>query len=126
VFESVCGNCHVHGNKGKEVGPVLTEIYRKSKETILHDILDPNAAVEPKYMNHRLETLAGVVHIGIVSAETDKSITIIKMGGEKVTVNKPEMKSFRSLGSSLMMTGLESTMSVQEMADLLDFLQKGN
>lgn len=126
VFEAVCGNCHVHGNKGKEVGPVLTEIYRKSKETILHDILDPNAAVEPKYIHHRLQTIDGVVHMGIVSAETDQFITMMKIGGEKVTVNKTEVKSFRSLGSSLMMTGLESSMSVQEMANLLEFLQKRN
>jgi putative heme-binding domain-containing protein len=126
VFESVCSNCHLHGNTGKEVGPVLTEIYRKSKETILHDILDPNAAVEPKYINHRLETLDGIVHLGIVFAETDQSITIMKTGGEKVTVSKTEVKSFRSLGSSLMMAGLESSMTVQEMADLLEFLQKRN
>lgn len=126
VFETVCGNCHMYGTLGKEVGPVLTEIGRKSKETLLHDILDPNAAADPKYINHRLETNAGVVHIGIVAAETDQNITIKKMGGENVTVSKSDIKSFRSLGTSLMMEGLENSMTHQEMADLLAFLQSGN
>jgi putative membrane-bound dehydrogenase-like protein len=125
VFESICANCHVYGTRGNEVGPVLTEIGRKSKETNLHDILDPNAAVDTKYINHRLETKAGVVHVGIVATETDQHFTIKKTGGESVTINKSDVKAFRSLGTSLMMEGLENSMTPQELADLLAFLQNG-
>ena len=125
MFETHCANCHRYGNKGKEVGPVLTEIYRKSKATLLHDILDPNAAADPKYINHRVETKEGMVHTGIVAAETDESITLLKIGGEKVTLPKRNLKSFRSLGSSLMMEGFENALSPQAMSDLLAFLQGG-
>jgi putative heme-binding domain-containing protein len=125
VFELVCGNCHQYGTRGKEVGPALTDIGRKSKETLIHDILDPNAATDPHYISHRLETNTGLVHMGIVANETDKTITIKKMGGESEVVNKVDVKSFRSLGTSLMMEGLENTMTLQEMADLLTFLQSG-
>jgi len=123
VFESICSNCHVYGAIGKDVGPVLTEINRKSKESLLHEILDPNSAVDTKYINHRLETKQGDLHMGIVEAETDQYITIKKMGGEKVTINKTDIKTFNSLGTSLMMEGLENSMTPQEMADLLSFLQ---
>ncbi len=126
VFQTICSNCHVYGSKGQRVGPVLTEISRKSKESLMHDILDPNAAVETKYINHRLETKGGIVHIGIVDSETDQSIVIKKMGGESVTVNKTDIKQFTSLGKSLMMEGLEGSMTPQEMADLLAFLQDRN
>ncbi len=126
VFQTICSNCHIYGNVGKEVGPVLTEINRKSKELMMHDILDPNAAVNTKYINHRLETTAGIVHIGIVELETDQSITIKKMGGDKVTVSKKDIKTFASLGKSLMMEGLEGSMTPQDMANLLAFLQKAN
>ena len=125
IFSNTCASCHKYGSIGNEVGPVLTEISRKSKATILHDILDPNAAVDPKYVNHSLETKSGAIHMGIVANETDKSVTIHKIGGEKVIVNKSEIKSFRSLGTSLMMEGFENALSNQEMADLLEFLQKG-
>ncbi|REG94442.1 PVC-type heme-binding CxxCH protein [Algoriphagus antarcticus] len=126
VFESICSNCHVYGAIGKDVGPVLTEINRKSKESLLHEILDPNSAVDTKYINHRLETKQGDLHMGIVEAETDQYITIKKMGGEKVTINKTDIKTFNSLGTSLMMEGLENSMTPQEMADLLAFLQNLN
>lgn len=125
VFSNTCATCHKYGNIGNEVGPVLTEISRKSKATVMHDILDPNAAVDPKYVNHSLETKSGAIHMGIVANETDKSVTIHKIGGEKVTINKSEIKTFRSLGTSLMMEGFENALSNQEMADLLEFLQKG-
>ncbi len=125
VFTSICSSCHRYGSTGTNVGPVLTEINRKSKETLLHDILDPNAAADPKYINHLLETRQGQIHTGIIASETDESITIQKVGGESVTVQKKDLVSFRSLGSSLMMEGLENSMSVQEMADLLAYLQNG-
>jgi hypothetical protein len=48
------------------------------------------------------------------------------MGGESVIIPKSEVKSFRSLGTSLMMEGLENSMTAQEMADLLEFLHNGN
>lgn len=126
VFERICANCHQYGTIGNEVGPALTEIGRKSKETLVHDILDPNAAAEPEYINHRLETKDGTIHMGIIAHESDDEITIKKMGGESVIIPKSEVESFRSLGSSLMMEGLENSMSPQEMADLLEFLQNGN
>lgn len=125
VFATHCATCHRYGNTGVEVGPVLTEISRKSKATLLHDILDPNAAADPKYISHRLESKDGLSHLGIVAAETDQNVTLLKMGGEKVTLAKKELKSFRSMGTSLMMEGFEHAISVQEMGDLLAFLQGG-
>jgi putative heme-binding domain-containing protein len=126
VFEAICSNCHIYGTAGKDVGPLLTEISRKSKELLLHDILDPNAVAETKYINHRVETKSGLALTGIVDVETDEFVIIKKMGGEKVTVQKSDIKKFSSLGTSLMMEGLEGSLSPQEMADLLAFLQEGN
>ncbi len=126
VFQSMCSSCHVYEAVGQHVGPVLTEINRKSKESLMHDILDPNAAVNTQYINHRLVTRTDEVHMGIVENETDQAVTIKKMGGASVTISKSDIKSFSSLGTSLMMEGLEGNMTTQDMADLLAFLQNGN
>jgi putative membrane-bound dehydrogenase-like protein len=123
VFTSLCAQCHIYGSIGKNVGPVLTEINRKSKEQLMNDILDPNAAADTKYINHKIEMRDGTLHIGIVDLETDDKITIKKMGGLTVTIDKEAMKSFESLGTSMMPEGLEGSMTHQDMADLLAFLQ---
>lgn len=125
VFANICSNCHVYGKVGNAVGPTLTEINRKSKEAIMHEILDPNSSVDTKYISHRLETRSGNIHIGIVAVENDRQVTIRKMGGAEVTVLKSDIKQLSSLGSSLMMEGLEGSLTHQQMADLLAYLQKG-
>lgn len=125
VFANICANCHVYGNQGKSVGPTLTEINRKSKEAILHEILDPNSAVDTRYVSHRLETRSGDIHIGIVAVENDRMVTIKKMGGSEVTIPRADIKQLSSLGTSLMMEGLEGSLTHQQMANLLAYLQKG-
>jgi putative membrane-bound dehydrogenase-like protein len=125
VFANVCANCHVYGSKGNSVGPALTEINRKSKEAIMHEILDPNSAVDTRYISHRLETRSGGIHIGIVALENDRQVTIKKMGGTEITVLRGDIKQLSSLGTSLMMEGLEGSLTQQQMADLLHYLQKG-
>ena len=124
IFQGICSNCHRYGNIGKEVGPVLTEIKRKSKESIMHDILDPNAAVNTQYISHRIETKDGMIHIGVIDFEDDETVIMKKMGGEKITFTKKEIAKMNSMGKSLMMEGLEGSMTHQQMADLLAFLQK--
>lgn len=123
VFINICSNCHQYKNWGVAVGPVLTEISRKSKSTLLHEILDPNSNVDTKYINHRVELNDGKVYTGIISSETDTRLVITMVGGSKQTIPKNQIKKLNSLGTSLMMEGLEASMSKQEMADLLAFLR---
>ncbi|MCK5815426.1 MAG: c-type cytochrome, partial [Flavobacteriaceae bacterium] len=126
LFTRVCANCHVFGTIGIEVGPSLTEISRKSKEALLHDILDPNSAVDAAYLNHKLVTKDGNIYMGLVFNETDKEITLKMMGGTTETIKKDEIESLTSTGASLMFEGLENSLTLQEMADLLTFLQLAN
>lgn len=123
IFLNTCSSCHQFGNMGKEVGPNLTEISRKSKETNLHDILDPNAAADTKYISHHLETTSGKTIIGIVSQENDQFIEMKQMGAITEKIPKSEIKYLKSLGKSYMIEGLEAGMSQQDMADLLAYLQ---
>ncbi|MEM7369452.1 MAG: PVC-type heme-binding CxxCH protein [Bacteroidota bacterium] len=124
VFTTLCSNCHQYGSLGKEVGPVLTEIHRKSKESLLHEILDPNAGVDPKYLNHQVRTKDGNIYTGMVYRETDSEVSLRMMGGTEQTISKSNIEELSSLGISLMPEGLEGSMSQEEMADLLAFLQQ--
>jgi len=125
VFQNSCSGCHQFGRIGQEVGPNLTEISRKSKATLLREIVDPNAAVDPKYIQHKIELKNGQIHWGIIAHENDRHYVVKKMGGESVTILKRDIQNFRSLGTSLMMEGLEASLSHQQMADLLAYLQTG-
>jgi putative membrane-bound dehydrogenase-like protein len=124
VFDEQCGTCHRFGKIGQDVGPDLTEISRKSKETLLHDILDPNAGADPEYINHIVDMSDGQVYSGIIEDETDDAISLRMMGGSRISVAKNQIKELSSTGLSLMPEGLEGAMTVDQMADLLAFLQQ--
>lgn len=124
LYTNHCSQCHRYGDIGKSVGPVLTEINRKSKASLLHDILDPNAAVDTKYISHQVKTTDGSIYTGVIEEETDTQITLTMMGGSKKTILKKNLEKMNSLGISLMPEGQEAILSTQDMADLLAFLQQ--
>jgi len=123
VFNNLCAQCHVKGKTGIEVGPNLTEIARKSGQTLLHDILDPNAAVDTEYINHFVTLETGEKIGGIITGETDKTITLKNIGGDEHVVSRKNIKLLESSGKSLMPEGLEASIDASQMADLLEFLQ---
>ncbi len=124
LYDELCSQCHQMSGQGQNVGPDLTEIFRKSAESLLHDILDPNAAVDTRYLNHTLETLDGTIYSGMVANENDAEVTLRLMGGTDQSVARSEIKSLTSTGFSLMPEGLESGLEQQDFADLLAFLQE--
>ena len=124
VFQNLCSSCHIYGSTGNEVGPVLTEISRKSKESLVHEILDPNAAVDTRYLNYKVITTGGSIYFGLVSNETDTELALKMTGGEEVIIPKNTIEVFMSTGKSLMPEGLEAGINKQQMADLLAFLQQ--
>ena len=124
LFLGRCASCHRMGAIGTDVGPVLTEIGRKSKETLLHDILDPNAAADTRYLSHTVVDDTGTMHVGVVLKETDREVGLQLMGGEQRIFRKDRIRSFTSSGRSLMPEGLEAGMTPADMSDLLAFLQE--
>ncbi len=124
IFNVQCAQCHRYGNIGKDVGPVLTEVSRKSKESLLYEILDPNAAVDTQFLNHQVKTKEGNIFSGLVSHESDIEISLKMIGGRELTIPKSNIEQFTSLGTSLMVEGLEANINPQEMANLLAFLQQ--
>ncbi|MEZ4829773.1 MAG: c-type cytochrome [Bacteroidia bacterium] len=124
VFTQTCNPCHRHKGEGNEVGPELTEIYRKSGQTLMHDILDPNAAADNRYISHTVETVSGEVVSGIVMQENDDEVVLRQMNGQDRSILRRDIRTFTSTGLSLMPEGLENAMTTQQMADLLAFLQQ--
>lgn len=124
VYDLHCASCHLMAGSGSAVGPDLTEIYRKSKETLYHDILDPNAAADPPFINHIVERGDGSTTSGVLIEESDLAITLRQINGHEEIISKEDLIAIRSTGLSLMPEGFESVLSDQELADLLTYLQQ--
>ena len=123
-FEKLCSSCHRLGNQGQEVGPDLTDVFNRSSAYLMQDILDPNSAMDTKYINHVVVTTDGARHSGIVASETDRQVILKTIGGNEIGIPRSQIASFTATGLSIMPEGLEASMNHQEMADLLAYLQE--
>jgi len=124
VFEQACASCHNFDDMGHDVGPDLTGIASQPSEWILLNIIDPNSQRHPGYEDYFVETDSFESFSGIITAESDASITLRGAYGIENTIPRSSIVSMRSTGLSMMPSGLEATMSHQELRDLIGFLKR--
>ena len=125
VFVRNCQTCHQRQGQGHRVGPDLSGIAGRAAEALLTDVLDPNREVAPDYMTLTIATRRGQVVSGLLVEETATTLKLRRAEGIEETILRSEIDELRSTGRSLMPEGLEQTISLQEMADLIAFLRQG-
>jgi putative membrane-bound dehydrogenase-like protein len=123
VFSKICANCHNFAGTGNAVGPDLASIGDKSPETLLVSILDPNRAVEPRYIAYIIQTSKGETLTGVLGTETATSITLLQANTPPMQILRTDLTLLRSTGSSLMPEGLESGLSFQDVADVIQHIR---
>jgi putative heme-binding domain-containing protein len=123
IFKKNCATCHKVAGVGIDVGPDIADTRTKTESALLVDILNPNQAIDNNYINYLVTTKNGRTLTGVLAAETASSVTLKRAEGQTDVVLRQEIDSIESTGMSLMPEGLEKTISVQEMADLLRFLK---
>lgn len=123
VFRKNCATCHKVAGVGTDVGPDISDTRVKTPEQLLLDVLDPNAAIDNNYVSYSVTTKSGKVLTGIIAAETASSITLKRAEGQTDVVLRQDVEEIASSGSSLMPEGLEKSLTMQDMADLIGFLK---
>jgi putative heme-binding domain-containing protein len=123
LFAKNCHSCHQHQGEGHRVGPDLSGIAGRLPAVLLSDILDPNHDVAPDFVSLTIATERGQVLSGLLVEETNSSLKLRKADGIEETILRSEAAEIRSSGRSLMPDGLEQSLNLQEMADLLAFLR---
>ncbi|MBX2872534.1 MAG: c-type cytochrome [Saprospiraceae bacterium] len=124
VFEAECASCHqLGGENGFPLGPDLASIRNRTKASILHDILIPNAAIADGYDVWTVKTTEEAEYSGIIAQESPSSITLRFLEVEDQVISRGNIERLSSAPTSLMTTGLEENIDLQEMANLLAFLK---
>ena len=122
LFVKRCSVCHQLNNEGKPIGPDLSALTDKSPRTLLTAILDPNRAIESKYVSYLAVTVNGLTFNGLLAAESGESITLVQNDGKAVTLLRNDLEELQSTGKSLMPEGLEKDMPHQDFADVIAYL----
>jgi putative membrane-bound dehydrogenase-like protein len=122
VFRKTCAACHRLEDQGHAVGPDLMTTTDKPADWFLTAILDPNRAVEDRYVEYQARTADGRTISGLLAAETGVGITLRAAEGKEETISRRDLEALVSTGRSPMPDGLEKDVSPQAMADLLAYI----
>jgi len=119
LYAKHCATCHKLAGTGGDVGPDMNGLADKPVDYLLTAILDPNRAVEARYLAYVAETTAGLRLTGIIANESGNRLTLTGADGKSQSVLRSDLESLTSTGKSLMPEGLEKELPPQQMADLL-------
>jgi putative heme-binding domain-containing protein len=122
VFRRTCAACHRLEDHGFAVGPDLMTTTDKPADWFLTAILDPNRAVEDRYVEYLARTEDGRTVTGLLAAETGVGITLRGAEGKETTIPRRDLESLASTGRSPMPDGLEKDIPPPAMADLLAYI----
>ncbi len=122
-YQEKCYVCHRAGDEGLVLGPDLASVKSRGREALLAAILDPHSEVAPQYIAYDITTKDGNAYTGIVTRDDLNGVALKIMGGADVSIPRVNIRGTTSAGLSLMPEGLEAGMSVQDMADLLTFIE---
>ncbi len=122
VFAKICATCHVLGNVGHKVGPDLASLGDKSPASLLIAILDPNRAVEARYVNYVAVTKTGLTFVGVLANESSNSVTLVASEGKEQTISRSDLEELVSSNKSAMPEGLEKDLKPQDLADVIAFV----
>ena len=123
-----CILCHRFGDEGGAVGPDLTSISaRFSMHDILESIIDPSKVISEQYANEELTLKNGDIAVGRIVAETNDTITVRPslLAPQLQEIKKGEIKSQQLSKVSPMPPALLSSLSKEDVLDLLAFLASG-
>ena len=95
-----------------------------NREQIAESILKPNASISQGFSTVKIETKGGDIHVGFVTAESATDLTIRNIAGIATDLKKSDIAEREELPTSMMPAGLVNSLSYEEFASLIAFLEQ--
>lgn len=123
LFQKHCSVCHRLDEIGSSIGADLGAFQDRSTLAMLTAILDPNRAVESRFLSFTAVTHDGLTRTGILTAETSTTVTLVTTGGQRHEIARADLEELVCTNRSLMPEGLQKNLTAQELADVIAFIQ---
>lgn len=122
---TACSRCHSVGARGGHIGPNLSHVGSSmDRPRLLDSILNPSAEVSPEFQSYAVVKKGGETITGVqFHFRSPKTASMHLADGSNIELRLNELESYGAMDASLMPQGLEYTMTVDELRDLLAFLE---
>jgi putative heme-binding domain-containing protein len=123
LFARHCAACHRLEDSGNPVGPDLATLTNRSPEALLVAILDPNRAVEDKFLAYTAVARDGRVTSGMLVGEAGGAITLQTADAKSVELLRKDLDEIASTEKSFMPEGLEQDLPPAALADVIAYVR---
>ena len=128
--EALCVRCHRVGASGPAVGPDLSFVaHRFSRRDICESVLNPSRVVAEPYRLTQITTLSGTVVTGRILSGGDFRSELVRVNTDPLRVSavqevdRKQIDEVRILEQSPMPAGLFDVLTLEEIRDLLAWLE---
>ncbi len=119
--EAKCGTCHTIRGKGGRVGPDLSNLAHRDVASILRDIVEPNAMLNPDYVPYTVALHKGEPLDGLVRAEGADKIRVVDVTAKETIVAMKDVREMHPRSVSIMPEGFKA-LGDAKLRDLMLFL----
>ncbi len=120
--KAACFTCHVMRAEGFAVGPDLNNLVHRDYASVLRDIVEPNAVINPDAVGYVATLKNGGSAVGTRTGENEEELTLTQPGGQAAKLAKKDIVKVEPMAVSLMPTDIDKTLSKEELRDLMTFL----
>jgi putative heme-binding domain-containing protein len=122
-FAGICIACHRANGVGIDFGPDLSHIGTKwNRAAMLEQLIAPSKVIDPQWQLTTLELKTGDNKVGFIAARSDTELTLKMAGGLTEKIANTQITKTTTAPISMMPEGLLQSMTAQEAADLLEYL----
>ncbi len=123
IAERLCMTCHRVGEKGRRIGPDLTQAVKMEKDALLRNILRPDAAIETGYHTYPVEKTYGNVVEGFLVSKSDDAVVVRAGGLAETRIERSAIRRAGYVRRSLMPKGLLESLDAKQVRDLFAYLR---
>jgi putative heme-binding domain-containing protein len=120
--KAACFTCHVMRSEGVAVGPDLNNLIHRDYASVLRDILEPSAVINPDAVGYVVSLKNGSSVVGTRTGESEDELTLTQPGGLAAKLAKKDIIKAEPMALSLMPAGMDKVLSKEELRDLMTYL----
>ena len=120
--KAACATCHQLRGEGMRVGPELGNLIHRDYASVLKDIAEPSATINPDAVGYIVTQKDGTAVVGTRLAETAEELQIAQPGGAVARLKKSAITKSEPMTISLMPAGIDKVLTPDELRDLMAYL----
>lgn len=117
-----CATCHRIRGEGALIGPDLSNLVSRDAASVLRDIREPSATINPDYVGYHVTLRDETELTGFLRAQDEKLLRLVGADGSEHALQRADVKELRPSAVSLMPAGLIDQLKDGQVRDLLTFV----